>query len=356
MAKEWYLINPPYTQLSGFEKEALDENAADWLADALDSGLETDVELYNYDLSICTPIKAIIQNNISDTKLSTLNRQMLVPIGTCRAGMYVKYKGRYWLITGLVDDNKIYEKAVLSFCNFYLSWINREGKIIQRWANVTSASQYNNGETSTKYYFVRSDQLMVLTPDDDECLMLNHGQRMIIDRRCQVYEKSFGEDVTCDISKPVTVYKVTRLDSVLYDYQDSGHSAFMAYQDEQHENDGYYVVDGNGYWLCDIPKKEEPAIEYSTCDIEYDSDTIYVGLDACSYTAKFYDANGSEVDIVPTWNIKCDFLDDLDVEYVDNTILISTSEPRCVNKAFTLMLSADSYEPAQLTVSLKAFL
>lgn len=356
MAKEWYLINPPYSQLSGFEKEALDEYATDWFNEALDSGLETDVELFNYDLSVCTPIKAIIQNTISDTKLSTLNRQMLVPIGTCRAGMYVKYKERYWLITGLVDDNKVYEKAVLSFCNFHLSWINQEGRIIQRWVNVTSASQYNNGETSTKYYFVRSDQLMVLTPDDDECLMLNSGQRMVIDRRCQVYEKEFGDDVICDVTKPITVYKVTRLDSVLYDYQDSGHSAFMAYQDEQHENDGYYVVDGKGYWLCDIPREAKGQAKPNRCNIEYDSDIIYVGLDACSYTAKFYDANGFEVGMAPTWTIECDFLDDLDVEYVGDTILISTNKTQCINKSFILTLSADSYEPVQLTVGLKAFL
>lgn len=37
------------------------------------------------------------------------------------------------------------------------------------------------------------------------------------------------------------------MDNVIYDYQDSGHSEFMAYQDEQHETDGYYVVDGKGF-------------------------------------------------------------------------------------------------------------
>ena len=49
----------------------------------------------------------------------------------------------------------MYEKAVLVLCNYLLTWKNENGDIIQRWVNASSASQYNNGETSNKFYFVR---------------------------------------------------------------------------------------------------------------------------------------------------------------------------------------------------------
>lgn len=355
MSMEWYLLTPPHNQVSGYEGEALIDFAAEGFAEVLDSEMAMTVELCNYDLSICTPIRAIVQNNVKDSKLNTLIRQVLTAIGTCKAGMYIKYKNRYWLIVGLVDDNMMYEKAVCVLCNYKLTWVNANGKILQRWANISSASQYNNGETSSNNYFVRSDQLMVLTPDDDECLLLNSGQRFIIDRRCSVYEKRFDKSTLVDTSNPVIVYQITRADSVLFDYQDSGHFEFMAYQDEQHAEDGYYVVDGTGYWLCSPPpEKDETSI--LSCDIECDSDEIYAQLDAGIFTAKFYNADGNEVDADPIWTLDPEMEDYLNVEYVDNSILISTDATDCINKSFTLTLSAESYAPVTREITIKAFL
>ena len=355
MAKEWYLLKSPHSQLSGFEDEAMNDFAEESFLEALNSEIAVDVELCNYDLSDCKTIRAIIQNTVQDTKLKALNRLLFVPVGTCKAGMYVKYKDRFWLITGLVDDNGMYEKAVMQICNYCLSWINDSGILIQRWANITSASQYNNGETSTDNYSVRSDQLMILMPDDDECLLLDQGKRFIIDRRCKVYEKNFSEDIEKDTSKPVMVYQLTRADSVLFDYQDSGHYAFMAYQDEQREQDGYYVIDGKGYWLCeDI--KYNGIINKLASEIECESKEIYAGLEPCEFVARFYDSERNLVKIDPIWNITCDFKDDLDVVYVEDTILISVNNPKLVNKSFELSLYGAGYEPVTISVTIKAFL
>lgn len=355
MAKEWYLLTTPYDQLSGFESEALDDFATEGFSELLDSSIATDVELCNYDLSDCETIRAVVQNNTQDTRLKTLSRLMFVPIGTCKSGMYIKYKNRYWLIVGLVDDNTMYEKAILSLCNYLLTWINTEGKIVQRWANITTASQYNNGETSTSYYFIRSDQVLILTPDDDECLLLNSGKRFIIDKRCKVYENNFSSDTLIDTSKSVATYELTRADSVLYDYQDSGHYEFLASQDEQHKDDGYYVIDGKGYWLCENLKSVNKNTVLSS-DIEYDSLDIYNGLDAGIFTAKFYDSDGKQTDISPQWNITSDFSDKLNVEYADSSILISADNNSLINKSFILSLNADGYEETNITITIRAFI
>lgn len=355
MAQEWYLLKRPHDQLSGFEDDAFNNFSQEGFWEILDSEIAVNVKLCNYDLTIKKEIRAVIQNNVQDTKLNSLTRHMLVPIGTCKAGMYVEYKNRYWLIVGLVDDNGMYEKAVLAICNYLLTWINDNGKIVQRWANITSASQYNNGETSTTNYFVRSDQLLILTSDDDECLMLSQGKRFIIDRRCEVYEKGFDESVVKDTSKSVIVYKITRTDSVLFDYQDSGHYEFMAYQTEQGANDGYYVINNKGYWLCDIPSFEgkNPVLQ---CSIQYDEPVVYNGLEAGIFTATFYDADGNEANIAPQWEINCDFRDRLNIEYIDNSICISADDKKLINKSFELLLSADGYESTTITITIRAFI
>ena len=259
------------------------------------------------------------------------------------------------MIVGLVDDNGIYEKAVLAFCNYLLTWQNKDGKVIQRWSNITSASQYNNGETSNKFYFVRSDQLMVLIPNDEECLLIKHKQRFIIDKRCDIYEKSMEKDVATDTSKPVITYELTRMDNVLFDYQDSGYLEFMAYQDEQHETDGYYVVDGQGYWLCEAPKSENKT-DILLCTIECDEPCIYCNLEPALFYAKFYDSGGEVKNISHCWEIDCDFKDKLNIEYIENAISIFVTDKKCINKSFKLSLSADGYTTVTLIITIKAFI
>lgn len=355
MAIEWYLLKPPHDQLSGFEDEALSDFAKEGFDEVIDSEFAVDVELCNYDLSERKQIKAVVQNTVQDTKLKSLNREIYFPIGTSKAGMYVKYKNRYWLIVGLVDDNMMYEKAIMSLCNYYLTWLNDEKEIVQRWVCVSSASQYNNGETGVTYFNVRSDQLLIISPDDRESVLLTTGKRFIIDKRCRIYEKEFDADVVSDTSKPVVTYRVTRSDSVLYDYQDSGHFEFMVYQDEQREKDGYYVIDGIGYWLCEEVSDSPNKSEVLSSEILYDSTDIYNGLEPGVFTAQFYDAEGNKADATPHWDIVCDFKNQLNIEYVDNSICISVDNKSLINKSFELSLSADGYDKQSITITIKAF-
>lgn len=353
MATEWYLLKPPYSQTSGFEDEVMDFSQ-DAFSEALESPLAIDVEYCNADLSICSPIKAIIQNSVQDTKLNAFTRHLLVPIGSCKAGNYIKYKNRYWLIVGLVDDNGMYEKAVLRLCNWIMSWVNKEGKVIERWANIESASQYNNGQRDNRYYVIRTDQLLICMPDDDECLLLDSGQRFIIDKRIQVYERNIGDDVDSVTSNKVITYQLTRNDSVLYNYIDSGHYEILVTQDEQHNGDGFYRIGDKGYWLClesehgeninDIPVQgnegqQEPTI--STSEIVYDETKIFVGLGAAEFTAVFYNEEGNIIDGDAEWTIICEFEDRLQVDYINNTILISVNDYSLLNKSFELLLNGD---------------
>ena len=353
MSKEWYLMHPPHEILSGFEEEALADFCQDGLEETLESDIADDVILYNYDLSESKPIKAIIGNKTQDTKLKTLSRHMMVPIGTCKAGMYVYYKDRYWIIVGIVDDNKVYEKAILSICNYKLSWLNDAGKPISRWANITSASQYNNGETPNNNFTVRSDQLLVVMPDDDESVTIDTNKvRFIVDRRCKVYERRFPEGTVKDTSNPVLVYRVTRSDSALYDYGDSGHAEYMIYETEQHYDDGYYVIDGQGYWLCAEPEESSGASAL-TCEIQSESDEVFIGLEPTEFIGVFYDDAGKQTTATAEWTIDFDY--QLDADYVDNSILISTDNGKLANKSFTLTLTADGYTPVSKQIFIREF-
>lgn len=357
MAKEWYLLTPPHVQLSGFESDALNEFGAEGFLEALESAVALDVELYNYDLSECRSIRAIFNNRLTDTKLKTLVRHLLVPVGTCKAGMYAKVKGRFWIITGIVDDNGVYEKAILQICNYQLSWLDDSGKPAQRWANIISASQYNNGEHVNDTLALRSDQLLITLPDDDISMMLRQNMRFVIDNRCRIYERQITEGTVKDTSFSLITYDITRIDNVLYHYQDSGLFEFMVTQDEQHESDGYYVIDGTGYWLCREPEEEEETVIPGTCEIVCEDTTVYYDLEPVIFMARFYDSEGKiSDDVEPTWNLTGDMKELLDVTQNGKDLFIEANNRKLLNKSFELSLSADGYEPASTVISVKAFL
>ena len=81
---------------------------------------------------------------------------------------------------------------------------------------------------------------------------------------------------------------------------------------------------------------------------------LYTNLS--KYISKFYDLEGNETDITPQWEINCDFVDSLSVEYVGNSICISVDNNKLINKSFELSLFADGYERATITVKIKAFM
>lgn len=348
MAEQWYLIKPPNEQVSGFEHDDLGTG----FNDAMATGIAQDVEIYNYDLSERRQARAVVLNTVQDTKLKTLVRKLLLPIGSCVAGQYVKMKGRFWLIVGIVDDNTVYENAILAFCPYQLTWINRNGDIVQRWANIASASQYNHGESYLTNYAIRSDQLMIAMPNDEECIMLENGTRFIIDRRCKVYEKSIDASVGRDVSYSLIVYRLTRIDNVIYDYQDSGHSEFIVYQDEQQDDDGYYRIDGNGYWLCQKPNEPTVIPDYIECD----SDIIYDGFEDMLFTVRFYDDGTEDINVPVTWSIECDFASKLRQESDGHSILIGCNNAKLINKDFVLTASADGYAPISKTIHIRAFI
>ena len=360
MAEQWYLINSNHDTVSGFESEDFDYYSQDAFCEALESSLGRNIEIYNSDLSLKSSARTIPLDAVTDTKLKSVTRQLLLPIGTCKAGQYVYYEDKYWLIVNYVDNNGLYEKAIIYLCNYLLTWLNQKGEIVQRWIYATSASQYNNGETGDKTFIVRSDQLMIWTPDDDECILMPHSQRVIIDRRCDIYEESFKDELKIGTKLNLMVYRLTRLDNTLFNYQGSGHSEFMATQDEQGEKDGYVEINGYGYWLCDIEPSDivippsPPSEQY--CEILYDEPVVYSGLEPTTFTAKFYDSDGKENYTIPQWEIDCDFANKLNVDYSNTAIIISVNDAKLINKSFELSLFAVGYDRQTITVKIKEFI
>ena len=85
-------------------------------------------------------------------------------------------------------------------CNYLLRWQLANGKIIERFSNIVSASKYDVGETGNSTLVLSSNNYTILIGYCDEGFELE-GKRVFIDMKP---------------TKPTKVFKITRSDDVLY--------------------------------------------------------------------------------------------------------------------------------------------
>ena len=202
MSQDWYLIKPPRIYNSGFEEKEFDSFATDGFDELLASSpLSVEVTIYN-DTVFKDGFKTdvVIQNVTTDNINNDTIRQILCRIGTLKAGMYIKYKNRYWLIVTLPDDNKIYEKAIIMCCNHYLQWRNENEEIVGRYCIVEDGTKYSVGEKVNLNNVILGDtRINIRIPRDEETLKFKRGKRFLISNTSNnptAYKLTIFDDVT----------------------------------------------------------------------------------------------------------------------------------------------------------------
>lgn len=321
--KEWYLLtsNTRPNSIGGYENDAFVDYKDDAFQEALQTDIAVSVTLYNYDLSESKSIRCIIQGNIADTQLKSMERTVLVPIGTLKAGMYIFFENRYWLVTGYPGSNKIYEKATVILCQYKLRWQDDNGKVIERWANFTSASKYDTGHSGNQTIMLTSNNFTIWIPEDDDSATLD-TRRVFIDR---------------DTIRPTKVFEITRSDDVLYLFgeEHGGILSFIADKDELN-----LEVDRPDLGLCDYkeptPLPPEPDETTDLSAVISGNNKLKCGFDR-DYSVEFVDSNKEiHTDVEFTWNIVSDF--DVSQKIDGNIITLFVDDENCIGSSFLLQV------------------
>lgn len=282
--KEWYLMdNHKPNIMSGYEGDMLSDFAQSNFNDILETTFSDSVIIYNYDLSIAKEMRCIIQGNSADTRLNSVKRTGLFPIGTVKAGMYVYFDNAYWLVTGYPSSNKSYEKVTLDICQYKLKWQNSSGDIVERWGNFTSASKYDDGLQGDKAITLTSDNLNILLPNDEESLGLAYKRVFVDSKRI-----------------PEKVYIISRTDDVLYNFGE--HGGIISFIADKTELDP--TKDNQELGICDyVSPAVQPDGDYGTIldgnisgKIDGNS-KLKVGIKR-TYTAVLTDKQGAPIE----WN------------------------------------------------------
>lgn len=302
--KEWYLIGngTKPNMLGGYENQSFINYKEDAFTETLETDMATTVLLYNSDLSIQKEIRCIIEGNVADTQLQSMQRKGLFVRGTVKDGMYIFFEGGYWLIIGFPGTNGIYEKATMSLCQFKLRWQNSEGKIIERWAYTEDFTKYSNGTTGNNVLTIGDNQYGLTIPIDDETKKLKRDMRFSID---------------FDDSEQPDVYRLTNRKAVLNDNSLSNHGGTMIITmsfDAFNSSEDKKVVmeDGQEVWICNYNNisdvSQNPNETNSVRAKILGEDNIKLGFYR-TYTVEFKNNNGlvdwNNVNF--RWDIACAF-------------------------------------------------
>ena len=332
MAKEWYLLSSSSkpNSIGGYENEGFQEYKDDAFSESLDTDLATTVILYNSDLSELQEVRCIIQGNTSDTQLKSMERIGLFQCGTVKAGMYVLYENRYWLIDGYPGTQGIYEKATMCLCQYHLRWQNNNGDIIERWCNLTSASKYDVGEGGNNTIILTSNNYTIKIPYDEETIELEE-KRVFIDKKA---------------TNPTKVFKLTRNDDVLYDYGDECHGSILSFIADKDELNT--IVDNKELRICDYnssvtptpPIPEQPSTKDEIVVSISGGDTLRIGRKK-SWKVDFTNKDGNEIEYTAfSWNVKSNF--NVTQTVTDNTIQLFVDDDSLADESFLLQILDDN--------------
>lgn len=321
--KDWYLIgsNTKPNMTGGYENQGFLDCKDDAFAETLETDIADTILLFNHDLSKSKEIRAIIQGNTASTYLKSMERNILVTIGTLHSGDYVFFENEYWIVDGRPGNNKIYEEATLKECQYKLRWQKKDGTVVERWSNLTSASKYDVGENGNNTIILSSNNYTVIIPFDDDGMTLD-GKRVFIDAS----------------NVPEKVFKITRNDDVLFLHGSYGGTLSLI-ADKVELN---LKTDNRELRLCDYipPSTTLPPSEETTIlsGIISGNKNLKIGFSR-TYTATISDANGNAIDWDDTlygWNVVSDFAVEQNID--ENKIKLFIDDDSLIGESFLLQV------------------
>lgn len=340
--KEWYLIGNETkpNMLGGYENQSFLDYKNDALTETLETDIAETVILYNHDLSEFKQIRGIIQGNIADTYLKSMERSILVPIGTLHSGDYILFEDEYWIVDGRPGNNKIYEKATLKECQYKLCWQKNDGSIIKRWAYLSSASKYDVGESENNTIVLSSNNFTIIIPYDEDGMTID-GKRVFIDSS----------------NNPRKVFKITRNDDVLFTHGSHGGTLSLI-ADRTELNT---TTDRPDLRLCDyidtstsLPSQSSPSDTMTDlCATISGNTNLKVGFPR-TYTVHFTDKGGNEVDwndVDFSWNVVSEF--ELKQSIHNNKIELEIdNNDSLVGESFLLQILVNKFVLSEITVTI----
>ena len=239
--------------------------------------------------------------------------------------LYDSISDEYLICTESFNIDGIHFQGKLTLCNWILKWQNKNGDILEYPCHDINSTQYNSGEQANKQFTIGSSQHMITLPCDENTVNLSSPQRFFLDKN----------------TVNPTSFIVTQNDTTSYNYGKKGLVKVTLYECAMNS-----MTDRIDLGICDYIDKDSIKTDnandvfVSKSVISYNTKIIKSGGDSQTFIGTFFDNNGNEVaEIVPKWEIICDFKNALEVKQSGNQISIGIDNDNYVDEEFKLILS-----------------
>ncbi len=246
----------------------------------------------------------------------------------------------YWLIYNSFNVNDVHYEGKMIQCNYLLRWQLSNGEIINRWANIVSASKYDVGETGNSTLVLSSNNYTILIGYCEEGFELE-GKRVFIDMKPV---------------DPTKVFKITRSDDVLYNSGNMGSLlSFIADKTEFNPN-----TDNQELRICDYidpssPLPPTPPEPDETTDLRcvISGNTNLKSRYHRTYTVTFTDKEDNDVDweeVNYHWNIVSNY--EVKQVFSENKITVSVNDEDRIGSSFLIQVIIDNIIVSEIKVNI----
>ena len=256
----------------------------------------------------------------------------------------------YWLVYNSFNVNDVHYEGKLIQCNYLLKWQLSNGEIVERWANIVSASKYDVGENANSTLILTSNNYTILIGYCDEGFELE-DKRVFIDMKPV---------------NPTKVFKITRSDDVLYNSGVIGSIlGFIADKSELDKD-----RDRQDLRICDYIDIEEHSSTNpsSNPDDDITNETTVLSAEIIgnselklgfsrTYTAIFTDNMGDSVNLEDVdfgWHVVSDFDSFIEKAVNGNKITLKVTNEDLIDCTFNLecRLNYDNSVIGKLEISI----
>ena len=247
----------------------------------------------------------------------------------------------YWLVYNSFNVNDVHYEGKMIQCNYLLKWQLSNGKIVQRFANIVSASKYDVGETGNNILVLSSNNYTILIGYCEEGFELE-GKRVFIDMKPV---------------DPIKVFKITRSDDVLYNSGNMGSLlSFIADKTEFNPN-----KDNQELRICDYidpssslsPQPSEPNETTDLSAVISGDAELQIGF-SNTYSVTFTDKKtGNSIDWTHTnfiWKIVSAF--DINQSTSRNKIELLVEDEKLLDEEFKLQVIINDIIVAERIISI----
>lgn len=244
----------------------------------------------------------------------------------------------YWLVYNSFNVNDVHYEGKLIQCNYPLKWQLSNGKIVERWANIVSASKYDTGETGNATIVLSSNNFTVIIGYCEEGYELE-GKRVFIDKRNVNPEK---------------VFKMTRGDDVLFDSGNIGALfSFIADKTEFNKDEdrpdlklcNYIDIDSGSDTPSDPttpPENPDEMTDLRATITFKGSQELKIGGTTKTLTGSFVDSDGNATADIGVWEVITidELLPYLKYTTIDNTLKIKVLDTDLIDSKVRIMFSS----------------